>query len=172
MSLGWALYTFGSPRCCSSVTRLCLSTALHHLHPNRRILLKANPRFRAPMGRKIRLFCGWGKWLVLSSEQPLCPAHGRQRYNTLDFAHKVVCHETPASLDSSRQEGHCPPMDTTRQGSAAAFGNHCQGNAVPFGFPCQQGAARPFWITHGQRDGYPFGNPADKTRHLQKGKCV
>src|SRR5699024_12117938 len=27
-------------------------------------------------------------------EQSLSATHGRQRYNTLDFARKVVCHET------------------------------------------------------------------------------
>ena len=38
-----------------------------------------------------------------------------------------------------------PPvsLDSSCQGSAAAFGNHCQGNAVPFGFPSQQGALAP-----------------------------
>ena len=37
-------------------------------------------------------------WLAESAcscpEQPLSATHGRQRYNTLDFARKVVCHET------------------------------------------------------------------------------
>ena len=37
-------------------------------------------------------------WLTESAcsrpEQPLSATHGRQRYNTLDFARKVVCHET------------------------------------------------------------------------------
>ena len=37
-------------------------------------------------------------WLTESAcsrpEQPLSATHGRQRYNTLDFAAKVVCHET------------------------------------------------------------------------------
>ena len=37
-------------------------------------------------------------WLTESAcscpEQPLSATHGRQRYNTLDFANKVVCHET------------------------------------------------------------------------------
>ena len=37
-------------------------------------------------------------WLTESAcscpEQPLSATHGRQRYNTLDFASKVVCHET------------------------------------------------------------------------------
>ena len=37
-------------------------------------------------------------WLTESAcscpEQPLSATHGRQRYNTLDFSSKVVCHET------------------------------------------------------------------------------
>ena len=48
-------------------------------------------------------------WLTESAcsrpEQPLSATHGRQRDNTLDLARKIVCHETPVSLDSSRQEG-------------------------------------------------------------------
>ena len=75
-------------------------------------------------------------WLTESAcscpEQPLSATHGRQRYNTLDFSRKVVCH------------GGCyPPLDASRQGSSAAFGNHCQGYSVPFGFPSQQGALAP-----------------------------
>ena len=37
-------------------------------------------------------------WLTESAcscpEQPLSSTHGRQRYNTLDLASKIVCHET------------------------------------------------------------------------------
>lgn len=51
-------------------------------------------------------------------------------------------------------------MDSTRQGSSAAFGYHCQGYSVPFGFPCQQGAPRPYWMTLSQRNCRPFGIPA------------
>ena len=44
-------------------------------------------------------------WLTESAcsrpEQPLSATHGRQRDNTLDLARKIVCHETPVSLDAS-----------------------------------------------------------------------
>ena len=46
------------------------STSQHHLHTNRRILLKANSRFSAPEGRKIRLFCCRRKWCVLQGNTP------------------------------------------------------------------------------------------------------
>ena len=104
-------------------------------------------------------------------EQPLSATHGRQRYNTLDFANKVVCHETAGFIGFFPPGRLCPPLDSTCQGSAAAFGNHCQGNAVPFGFPCQQGASRPYWMTPGQRDCRPFGFPARFEMSTHKGKC-
>ena len=47
-------------------------------------------------------------WLTESAcsgpEQPLSATHGRQRYNTLDFASKVVCHETAGFI------GFFPPL--------------------------------------------------------------
>lgn len=75
--------------------------------------------------------------------QPLSSVSGRQRYNTLDFARKVVCHETAGFIGFFLPGRLCPPLDSTRQSSAAAFGNHCQGNAVPFGILSQQGALSP-----------------------------
>lgn len=124
-------------------------------------------------------------WLTESAcsrpEQPLSATHGRQRYNTLDFAptpcsrlHGVgakSCATKPlVSLDSSCQGGRCPPLDSSRQDSSAAFGNHCQGNTVPFGFPCQQDAPRPYWMTPGQRNCRPFGIPARFEMSTHKGK--
>ena len=86
-------------------------------------------------------------WLTESAcscpEQPLSATHGRQRYNTLDFARKVVCHETAGFFGFFLPRRACPPLDASRQGSAAAFGNHRQGNSVPFGFPSQHGALAP-----------------------------
>ena len=103
-------------------------------------------------------------WLTESvcscPEQPLSATHGRQRYNTLDFANKVVCHETAGFIGFFLPRRACPPLDASRQGSAAAFGNHCQGNAVPFGFPSQQGVPHPYWMTPSQRNRRPFGIPA------------
>ena len=51
-------------------------------------------------------------WLTESvcscPEQPLSATHGRQRYNTLDFACKVVCHETAGFF------GFVPPRQRCR----------------------------------------------------------
>ena len=78
----------------------------------------------------------------------------------------------PVSLDSSCHGGCYPPLDASRQGSSAAFGNHCQGNAVPFGFPSQQGTPRPYWMTQSQRNCYPFGIPARFEMSTHKWKMV
>ena len=49
-------------------------------------------------------------WLTESAcscpEQPLSATHGRQRYNTLDLASKIVCHETAGFI------GFFPPRRT------------------------------------------------------------
>ena len=94
--------------------------------------LGANPEFQR-MARQNPLVL----WLTESAcsrpEQLLSATHGRQRYNTLDFAGKVVCHETSGFIGFFLPEGLCPPLDSTRQGSAAAFGNHCQGVRVASG---------------------------------------
>lgn len=76
------------------------------------------------------------------------------------------------SLDSSCHGRRCPPLDSSRQGSSAAFGNHCQGNAVPFGNLCQQDAPRPYWMTQGQRSCRPFGIPARFEMSIHKEKMV
>ena len=105
-------------------------------------------------------------------EQPLSATHGRQRYNTLDLASKIVCHEPSGFIGFFLPRRLCPPLDSSRQGSAAAFGNHCQGYSVPFGFPSQQGASRPYWITQSQRNCHPFGIPARFEMSTHKGKMV
>ena len=55
--------------------------------------LGANPEFQRVAHQNPPVL-----WLTESAcsrpEQPLSATHGRQRYNTLDFAGKVVCHET------------------------------------------------------------------------------
>lgn len=132
-----------------------------------------------PVGRRIRLFCGWLKGVVPAPNNPFQPptiakgiTHDRQRYNTLDFAGKVVCHETAGFIGFFPPGRLCPPLDSTRQGSAAAFGNHCKGNAVPFGFPSQQGAPRPYWMIPSQRNCHPFGIPARFEMSTHKWKMV
>ena len=44
---------------------------------------------------------------------------------------KSCATKPPVSLDSSCHGGCYPPLDASRQGSAAAFGNHCQGSVSP-----------------------------------------
>ena len=55
--------------------------------------LGANPEFQRVAHQNPPVL-----WLTESAcsrpEQPLSATHGRQRYNTLDLASKIVCHET------------------------------------------------------------------------------
>ena len=78
-------------------------------------------------------------WLTESAcsrpEQPLSATHGRQRYNTLDFAGKVVCHETAGFIGfflplkgaalhwMPPAKAAPPPLETTAKA------------ACPFGIP-------------------------------------
>ena len=71
--------------------------------------------------------------LCSARKHPLSSVSGRQRYNTLDFAGKVVCHETAGFIGFFPPGRLCPPLGSSRQGSAAAFGNHCQGVRVASG---------------------------------------
>ena len=71
-----------------------ISTAQHHLHPNSRILpdgqiliFKRMARQNPPVLQPLKMVCS-------RSQHPLSSVSGRRRYNTLDFASKVVCHET------------------------------------------------------------------------------
>ncbi len=67
-------------------------------------------------------------------QPPLSSVSRKQRYNTLDFASKIVC-----------QNGLCP------------FGYPCQGQLrFPFGCLCQHGCSRPYWMTPSQRGFRPL----------------
>ena len=62
-------------------------------------------------------------------EQPLSATHGRHRYNTLDFASKVVCHETAGFIGlflplkgaalhwMPPAKAAPPPLETTARGT-------------------------------------------------------
>ena len=54
--------------------------------------------------------------------------------NTLDFAHKVVCHETAGFIGCFLPWRVLP-----------SIGCLPPRQRVPFGFPSQQGATRPYW---------------------------
>ena len=104
-------------------------------------------------------------WLTESAcsrpEQPLSATHGHQRYNTLDFASKVVCHETagfigcflPRSVLPSI--GCLPPRQRRRLWK-----------------PLPTGCSRPYWRRKSQRNCCPFGILARFERNAHKGKMV
>ena len=85
------------PRRCSSITRLRFALPFHFAAPP--TPEQADSAFSKLLGFSSgRTQNPPVLWLTESAcscpEQPLSATHGRQRYNTLDFADKVVCHET------------------------------------------------------------------------------
>ena len=91
-------------------------------------------------------------WLAESAcpcpEQPLSTTHGRQRYNTLDFARKVVCHETAGFIGFFLPRQRCrlwKPLPRER---------------CPLWIPQPTGCSPPLLETPRQRNCHPFGIPA------------
>ena len=105
-------------------------------------------------------------------EQPLSADCGRQRYNTLDFAGKIVCHETPGFIGCFRPRQRCrlwKPLPRER---------------CPHWIPQPTGRSRPYWkprtapaetcapcVLHGKGNPFPLetqlfsyacGAPIDK----------
>ena len=90
-------------------------------------------------------------WLTESAcscpEQPLSVTHGRQRYNTLDFADKVVCHETAGFI------GFFLPRQLCR------LWKQLPRERCPLWNPLPTGRFSPLLETQSQRNCYPFGIP-------------
>ena len=90
-------------------------------------------------------------WLTESAcscpEQPLSATHGRQRYNTLDLASKIVCHETAGFIGFFLPRQLCrlwKPLPRER---------------CPLWNPLPTGRFSPLLETQSQRNCYPFGIP-------------
>ena len=103
-------------------------------------------------------------WLTESAcscpEQPLSATHGRQRYNTLDFANKVVCHETAGFI------GFFPPRQRRR------LWKPLPRERCPLCIHKPTGRSHPYWRRKSQRNRRPFGFPARFERSTQKRKMV
>ena len=99
-------------------------------------------------------------WLTESAcsrpEQSLSATHGRQRYNTLDFARKVVCHETAgfigfflplkgaALLWIPPAKAAPPPLGTTAKGTLSPLESSAnRALPAPTGLPKAKGTAIP-----------------------------
>ena len=106
-------------------------------------------------------------WLTESAcsrpEQPLSATHGRQRYNTLDFASKVVCHETAGFIGFflPRQRRRLwKPLPTGR--SRPYWKPRAKGICHPFRIPdafwneCPQTIFH-LWVLISKRAGIPKG---------------
>ena len=88
-------------------------------------------------------------WLVESAcscpEQPLSATHGRQRYNTLDLASKIVCHETAGFIGfflprrALPSIGFHPPRQRRRLWKPLPWGR------CPLWIPHPTGRSRPYW---------------------------
>ena len=115
-------------------------------------------------------------WLTESAcscpEQPLSATHGRQRYNTLDFANKVVCHETAGFIGfflplkgaalhwMPPAKAAPPPLETTAKGTLS-----------PLDSPANR-ALSPLLETPSQRNCHPFGISARFEMSTHKWKIV
>ena len=85
--------------------------------------------------------------LCSARKHPLSSVSGRQRYNTLDFANKVVCHETAGFI------GFFPPRQRRR------LWKPLPRERCPLWIPQPTGRSRPYWMTQSQRNCRPFGFP-------------
>ena len=75
-------------------------------------------------------------WLTESAcscpEQPLSATHARQRYNTLVFAHKVVCHETAGFIGFFLPRQRCRLWKPLPTGCSRPYWRlRAKGTAVP-----------------------------------------
>ena len=96
-------------------------------------------------------------------KHPLSSVSGRQRYNTLDLASKVVCHETAGFIGFFRPRRVLP-----------SIGFHPPRERCPLCIHKPTGRSRPYWMTPSQRNCHPFGIPArfEMSTHKQESVFV
>ena len=142
-----------APLCCAFLFRCTTYTQTGGL------CLGANPEFQRVARQNPPVL-----WLTESvcsrPEQPLSATHGRQRYNTLDLASKIVCHETAGFigffLPRQRRRLWKPPPRVL----------------CPLWIPLPIGRSRPYWRRKSQRNCHPFGIPACFEMSTHKWKMV
>ena len=105
-----------------------------------------NPEFR-PVARQNPPVLQPPEMACSVSKYPLSSVSGRRRYNTLDFAGKVVCHETAGFIGfflprQRRRLWKPPPRER-----------------CPHWIPQPTGRSRPCWITQSQGDFHPLWTP-------------
>ena len=139
------------PRRCSSITRLRFALPFHFAAPP--TPEQADSAFSKLLGFSSgRTQNPPVLWLTESAcscpEHPLSATHGRQRYNTLDFTSKVVCHETAGFI------GFFLPRQRRR------LWKPLPRERCPLWIPQPTGRSRPYWKPRAKGIFHPFGIPA------------
>ena len=80
---------------------------------------QANPYISSPGGTRNPPVLLSPEMVCSVRQHSLSGNSGRKRYNTLDFAYKVVCHETAGFIGFFLPRRACPPLDASRQGSVS-----------------------------------------------------
>lgn len=102
-------------------------------------------------------------WLTESvcscPEQPLSATHGRQRYNTLDFARKVVYHETAGFIGFFLPRRVLPSIGCLPPRQRCRLWKPPPRALCPLWIPLPTGRSHPYWITQSQREKPSLWNP-------------
>ena len=94
-------------------------------------------------------------------EQPLSATHGRQRYNTLDLASKIVCHETAGFIGFFLPRRALPSIGCLLPRQRCRLWK-----------PLPTGHSRPYWKPRAKGKSHPFGIPARFEMRTHKLKMV
>ena len=105
-------------------------------------------------------------------KRPLSSVSGRQRYNTLDFARKVVCHETAGFFGFFRPRKALPPFGFLPPRQRRRLWKPLPRVLCPLWIPQPTGRSPPLLETQRQRNCRPFGIPARFEMSTHKGKMV
>ena len=115
-------------------------------------------------------------WLTESAcscpEQPLSATHGRQRYNTLDLASKIVCHETAGFIGFFLPRRALPSIGFHLPRQRCRLWKPLPREHCPLWNPQPTGHSRPYWKPRAKGKSHPFGIPARFERNAHKGKMV
>ena len=92
-------------------------------------------------------------------EQPLSATHGRQRYNTLDLASKIVCHETAGFIGFFLPRRALPSIGCLLPRQRRRLWKPLPRERCPLWIPQPTGRSPPLLETPSQRNCRPFGIP-------------
>ena len=115
-------------------------------------------------------------WLTESAcscpEQPLSATHGRQRYNTLDFANKVVCHETAGFIGFFLPRRVLPSIGFHPPRQRRRLWKPLPRVLCPLWNPQPTGRSRPYWKPRAKGIAIPLESQMRFEMSTHKGKMV